>query len=291
MTELKKIASTNIALALEPFRPNMPSHLNFELFVDCAAQLVADKKELRECPAESLNEEFKKCFLAGLMPDNKEAYIGKISRNIGTSQNKNYQAFAQYQPMISGVIKLVNLRPDVKSFTAKVLYENDFFEYSIDENGEHIKYVAARGKHGPLDGAFATLRKVDGELLIEYMNLDDITAVKSKSKTSKFGPWVDFPGQMACKSVSHRLFKKYGVSSEITEMLEIATNMDFDKSEEVQSIIEFYPKDKFTANFGSWAKFIQAGKKDADTMIKFIESKGLPLSDDQKDQLKAIKVC
>lgn len=50
----------------------------------------------------------------------------------------------------------------------------------------------------------------------------------------------------------------------------------------------FYPADRFDANFPTWDELIAAGKK-PDVVIKTVESKGEPLTEDQKAKIRAVK--
>lgn len=50
----------------------------------------------------------------------------------------------------------------------------------------------------------------------------------------------------------------------------------------------FYPADRFDVNFPQWAELIAAGKK-PDVVIKTAESRGEPLTEDQKAKIRAVK--
>ncbi len=52
---------------------------------------------------------------------------------------------------------------------------------------------------------------------------------------------------------------------------------------------EFYPDDKFSANFDSWVGLIESGKKTAEKVIATVEAKGLPLTEEQKKKITGIK--
>ena len=56
-------------------------------------------------------------------------------------------------------------------------------------------------------GAFAYVKYADGGVLVEYIDKEELDKIKSKSKTSNKGAWVEFPNEMYKKCVIHRLCK------------------------------------------------------------------------------------
>lgn len=52
---------------------------------------------------------------------------------------------------------------------------------------------------------------------------------------------------------------------------------------------EFYSDASFYQNLDSWAELIRTGKRDAQTIVAFVESSSLPMTDVQKQKLSAIK--
>lgn len=54
---------------------------------------------------------------------------------------------------------------------------------------------------------------------------------------------------------------------------------------------EFYSDASFDQNFNSWAELIRVGKRDAQTIVAFVESSSLPMTESQKQKLASIKVA
>lgn len=52
---------------------------------------------------------------------------------------------------------------------------------------------------------------------------------------------------------------------------------------------EAYPQDRFDENFEKWADLIRSGKKTAEGVVAFVESKGALLTQEQKAQLLAVQ--
>lgn len=277
-----EVIKQGVTKGLLPFKDSIPSHIDFDVFVARAVAAIVGGKDLVNCNPNDLDAVVCRAALDGVYLDGREAAILCYKKKI----NNQYFPFPQYICMVDGVLSRVRMSGEVKIITAKALYDNDSFDYYIDENGEHIKYKPAQSDRGNVSGAFAYARLHTGELIVEYMTLEDILAVKGASKTSGFGPWVDWFDRMAVKSVMHRLMRKLPHSSGVLEMLESGMNMNFDKSEEVHQIVEFYPEQKFIDNLPAWTNLVSTNKKTVEDIITTVESKGLPLTDEQLSILR-----
>ena len=78
----------------------------------------------------------------------------------------------------------------------------------MDENGEHIFYEPNMLDRGEMIGAFAYAKMRTGELQFEVMNIEDIEKVRTASRNSDSGPWVNWYESMSRKSVMHRLGRR-----------------------------------------------------------------------------------
>lgn len=207
----------------------LPAHIKMEAFVRCGAVALTKNKDLGECQQESVIMSLTQCATDGLVPDGKEAALVAYNTNIGTKQQPNYVKKAQYLPMIDGILKRARMSGQIDAMTAKAVFENDEFDYWLDEAGEHIKYRPTYGERGAFKLAFAYARLKTGDLVVEVMSKEDIDKVRSASKTGKYGPWADWYDRMACKTVFHRLARRLPNASEIVEMCEAGMNMKFEK--------------------------------------------------------------
>lgn len=208
----------------------LPDHINIDQFVRCAAIAMVQSKDLGQATQDSVIMALTMCAKDGLVPDNKEAAL--VTFNAKNKTTNQFEKKAQYLPMIDGVVKRARMSGQVASIASKAVYQNDQFEYWMDENGEHYKYVPTFGSRGDLLLCFAYAKLTNGELIIEVMTLEDINKVKAASKTSSFGPWVDWFDRMGCKAVMHRLCRRIPNASEIVQMCEQGMNMSFDPQTE-----------------------------------------------------------
>ena len=203
----------------------LPDHVKMSSFVRCAAIAITQGKGLVEADKQSVIMALTKCATDGLVPDGKEAALVVYN----TKVNGTFMKVAQYLPMIDGVLKRARMSGQIDSMAAKAVYENDEFDYWLDENGEHLRYKPTFEKRGAFKLAFAYAKMKSGEFVVEVMTKEDIDKVKASSKTSGYGPWVDWYERMACKTVFHRIAKRLPNSSEILEMCEAGMNMNFEK--------------------------------------------------------------
>ncbi|MBL4622884.1 MAG: recombinase RecT [Immundisolibacteraceae bacterium] len=208
----------------------LPSGTTIDQFIRCASIAMVQSKDLCEANQDSVIMALTMCARDGLVPDNKEAAL--VTFNTKDKTTYTWVKKAQYLPMIDGVIKRARMSGQIASMASKAVYENDAFDYWMDENGEHYNYRPTFGDRGNLLLCFSYAKLTNGELLIEVMTKADIDKVKAASKTSGFGPWVDWYDRMGCKAVTHRLCRRLPNASEMVQMCEQGMNMAFDPNTE-----------------------------------------------------------
>lgn len=218
----------------------LPESVSIKAFSRAANIAVMQTPDLDKADADSVFNSLSKCAADGLVPDGKEAALVVFSKNVGTKQSPQWIKAAQYMPMVDGVLKRARMSGQVATIAAKAVHENDSFEYWVDENGEHFKHVPCFGNKGGLKLVYA-YAKVNGELVFEAMDLDDINRVKAASKGSEYGPWKDWFDRMALKSVLHRLARRLPNASEMVQMLETGVQMNFNQQNQTQQEIEINP--------------------------------------------------
>ena len=210
----------------------LPESVKITTFVRCAAVAMAGNKELANADRDSVIMSLTQCAKDGLVPDNKEAAIVTFSTNVAAKgQQKQWITKAQYMPMIDGVMKRARMSGQIAVLSSKAVFNQDEFDYWMDENGEHINY-RPQFQGGDMRLAFAFAKLTNGELIVEVMSKADVDKVRAASKTGQYGPWKDWYERMACKAVMHRLARRLPNASEIVEMCEQGMNMKFDASVE-----------------------------------------------------------
>lgn len=206
----------------------LPPHIKIDSFLRYASIAMASNKDLVEADRDSLIMSLQKCASDGLIPDGKDAALVTFNTKVKENRQERWVKKVQYLPMIDGVLKRARMSGEISSMAAKAVYENDLFEYWMDETGEHYKYMPTFGTRGAFKLVFAYARLKNSELLMEVMTKEDVDKIRASSKTGTYGPWKEWFDRMACKSVFHRLAKRLPNASEVMEMCEQGMNMDFD---------------------------------------------------------------
>lgn len=272
----------------------LPEHMPVERFIRAAIIAVQINPKVLEADRQSLFMSLQRCAADGLIPDNKEAALVEFNTKSGNEWIKKIQ----YMPMVDGVLKRARQSGEISVITARAVYENDVFDYWIDENGEHLNYRPNFGDNrGEMKLVFAMAKLKSGDLIVEPMTMGDIEKVKAASKTSASGPWKDWFERMALKSALHRMAKRLPNSSEIMEMLDRGNFMyefgaDDRKSTAPQNerIINSLPlmdDAKFKQNFASYESGIKSGRKTADMVIATLQSK-YTLTTDQENAIRSV---
>ena len=199
----------------------LPAHVKADQFLSVARRGIHGNKALNWSTMDK-NTLYSSCLKAaeqGLKLDGEESALVQYGSNV------------QFMKMIKGVKKQLRNSGEIKEITAEVIYQNDKFEYWVDDDGKHLKHVPnflqARGE--PI-AAYSIISTKDGGKFIKVMSKEEIMAVKGASKTgnAQFSPWNGaFQTEMWCKTVLRRNAKDAPSSTDLAEVFEDWDN-DFD---------------------------------------------------------------
>ena len=184
----------------------LPPDIPVEKFERVVQTAVMHNPELLTADRGSL---FTACIQAandGLEPDGKDGAL--ICYSNKDKKTNVWTKAVRWTPMIRGIYKKLRQNPDVAGAYADVVYETDefSFERGDEERLFHRPNIFSQNRGQPI-GAYAVVTLKDGTKEREVMSLADIQQVQECSK-SQSGPWKEWWGQMAKKSVMHRLAKR-----------------------------------------------------------------------------------
>ena len=190
---------------MEPqFRIALPNHIPPEKFVRVLQTAINNNQDLVKANRSSLLGAAMKAAQDGLLPDNKESALVTFKDQV------------VYMPMIQGILKKVRNSGELASISPHVVYENDLFDYWIDEMGEHLKHKPKlTGARGEITHTYCIARTKDGAVYIEVMSKEEIEKVRSVSRSKDGGPWKAWYGEMAKKTVTRRLAKRLPMSTDL----------------------------------------------------------------------------
>ena len=221
----RDLATMPIEQALELYAPNFAAVLPPNIPVDHFRRMVVTainvQPALMKADRRTLFNSCVKCASDGLLPDGREAalviYKTKIKDGMGAER---WIDAVQYLPMVAGIRKRLRNSGEVDSATAEVVYRKDRFKYALGD-GSFIEHEPP-----PLDedrgdaiGAYAIIKLTSGEVIREVMSLREIERVRAVSRSKDKGPWVDWWGEMARKTVLRRAAKAAPQASTLEKLL------------------------------------------------------------------------
>lgn len=198
----------NLAALIEQMKPEiaraLPRHMSSDRMARIATTVLRQNPALNRCTPES--------FLGALMTASQ---LGLEPGPLGEAYLVPYGNTATFIPGYRGLIKLALQSPNVSKARARVVYENDEFDYAFGIN-ERLEHTPTKGDRGKVTHVYAFVKYTDGGSDFDVMSVDDVEQVRARSKAGKSGPWVTDWEAMALKTVFKRLAKWMPLSSEFT---------------------------------------------------------------------------
>lgn len=221
---------------------NLPDTVDKQRLALNFISLIQDKPDLAKFGADVMAPMVVRCAKDNLDVLNNEVYI-----------YEGYGGKLTYTPSYKGLRKMAiqkSIKP-IKDITAKSIFEGDTLDEEYVNGESHLRYKSDFMKRGKWIGTFCTVVFEDGSEIHEIMTMDDINAIKAKSKNSN--AWKDFPQEMAKKSIIRRICKQI--------------TMDFTDKQQADSFIgadEFIddPKEQAQADIEQNANVIDIDSED-----------------------------
>lgn len=188
------------------FKSALPSHVSVEKFQRVLLTAVQQNEVLLGADRASLYGAAMRAAQDGLLPDGREGAIVTFSGK------------AQWMPMVAGIMKKVRNSGDISTWSVQVVKENDTFDFQLgdDERIDHKPSLSSRGK---TIGAYSIVTMKDGEKSREWMNVDEVEAIRKRSRSGSSGPWVTDYDEMAKKTVVRRHAKRLPMSTDLDAMI------------------------------------------------------------------------
>lgn len=192
---------------MEPqFKMVLPPQISAERFVRVAQTAIQQTPALLDSDRRVLFGELMKCATDGLIPDGREAAIipfgGKCS----------------YIPMIAGLMRKARNSGEIATWSVQVVKERDEFDYQLGDS-ERIDHKPAMAQRGETVGAYSIVTLKSGEKSREFMNVEEIEAIRSRSRAKDRGPWVTDYDEMAKKTVARRHYKRLPASTDLDDLI------------------------------------------------------------------------
>lgn len=204
----------SLAQALDKMKANIAGvatkHLNPEKMVKLALANASRNPLLLQCTPQSILLCVMNASQLGLEPDGLlgQAYL------VPYKNNKTGTYEATFIVGYRGLLELARRSGQIETIEAHLVYDSDEFhcEYGLEPKLIHIPSFAK--DRGNIRAVYAVARFKEGGHQAEVMTLDEINAIRSRSKSGNYGPWASDFGEMAKKTVLRKLCKTLPLTTE-----------------------------------------------------------------------------
>ena len=183
----------------------LPAHVSFDRFRTSALLAISRDAKLQACTPTSIVTAVVRAASLGL----------EVGSALGEGYLVAYKNECQFIPGYRGMISLARRSGEIVSISANVVHEKDSFDFDL---GIHpwVKHKINLTDEdiGPVIAVYAGAVLKDGGDQIIIMRKSEIDAIRKRSRSSGFGPWVSDYEEMAKKTAIRRLFKVLPVSTE-----------------------------------------------------------------------------
>lgn len=190
----------------------LPKHLTPDRFIRVAVSALTRTPKLKDCEQASLFGAMLTLSQMGIEPDGRRAHLIPFeNRKRGVMECQliiDYKGLAE-MAMRSGVVSYLH---------ADVVCENDQFDENMGEIITHK--INRKAPRGEVYAAYAICKFKDGTAKAEVMSVDEIDAIRKRSRAGQSGPWVTDWNEMAKKTVFRRLSKWLPLSPEFRDAVE-----------------------------------------------------------------------
>lgn len=190
----------------------LPRHLTPDRFIRVACTAIMKTPKLGQCDQTSFFNALLTLSQLGIEPDGRRAHLIPF-------ENKK-RGCTEVQLMIDykGLAELIIRSGLVSYLHADVVCDKDDFEYN---RGELVKHtINFREPRGAIYAAYCICKFKDGSEKCDVMSVDEIEAIRSRSRAAQSGPWVTDWSEMAKKTVFRRLSKWLPLSPEFRDAIE-----------------------------------------------------------------------
>ncbi len=206
----EQFRSTLTALAPK-FGEMLPPQINPAKLVGTVMTAVNMQPDLLAADRRSLLVSCMRAAQDGLLPDGREAAFVIFGGRDGKK--------VQYMPMVGGLLKKLRNSGELASISAQVVYAKDQFDYQLgdEERIDHKPFFGA--DRGSPVAVYAVAKTKDGAVYREVMSVEEVEKVRNVSRARDSGPWTQWWGEMAKKTIIRRICKRLPSSADLDQVL------------------------------------------------------------------------
>lgn len=203
-------------MAMKPqIEAALPSVITPERFTHMALTAVSSNPKLANCTPKSFMGALMNAAQLGLEPNTPlgQAYLIPY-KNKGVDK-------VQFQIGYKGLVELAHRSGEFKNIEARVVYENDTFEYEYGLEPKLVHKPAMKDRGKPIY-YYAVFTLVNGGFGFEVMSKEDIDIHKNKysqAAGSKYSPWNTSYDSMAKKTALKQVLKYAPIKTEFARKI------------------------------------------------------------------------
>ena len=258
---LVKLASQLDDRAAE-FRKVLPSHITPSALQRTIITAAQSNPDLLLADRQSLITACMKAAQDGLLPDGREAALVIFSNRVKNPSTNKWESrkVCQYMPMVYGLRKKIIQSGEIVSLQTGLVYRAEMqagaflYEVGMEPPIRHrpmLDLAAEDLTDDCIVAAYSMAKMKDGTISIEVMRRSEIDKVREVSQTGAVnrknydgsareakGPWVDWFGEMARKTVMRRHSKTLPMSGDVLVDVE---GRDMEAASSVSRVLEVEP--------------------------------------------------
>jgi recombination protein RecT len=199
----------------------LPKHITPDRMARVALTEIRTNPKLLECSMESLMACVMKAAQEGLEFGTGDAYL------VPFFNNKNKKMEAQYIRGYRGSLKLIRRSQEIASIGAYPVYSKDIFDLELGTTPKVTHKPNLMVNRGELVGFYCAAEIKGQGHYIEWMSIEEVEAIKTRSKAKDYGPWITDFIEMGRKTVLKRASKYLPMAIEAATAIEEDNRTEF----------------------------------------------------------------
>jgi recombination protein RecT len=200
----------------------VPKHLTADRVVRVVLTAMIKNPLLLQCSSQSVCLSILALSQLGLEPDGRNAHLIPYNTK---KKDGSFGYECQFQLDYKGIVELVMRSGLVSYIHADKVCEGEEFVVNLGQIEKHN--VDYRSTRGTPYAYYCIIVFKDGTKKSEIMTLEEVKAVRARSKSATSGPWVTDFDEMAKKTVFKRGSKWVSISSEIRQAIDEDSEREF----------------------------------------------------------------
>lgn len=210
----EQAAKPSVSQLIEQMKPQiaraLPKHMDPDRMARIALTVLRQTPALARCSPES--------FLGALMTASQ---LGLEPGPLGEAYLVPFGNVVTFIPGYRGLIKLAWQSGHLRNIDAHVVHEGDDFDYEYGL-APFLRHKPARGDAGPATEVYAVATLLNGGSAFVVMSIQQVEAIRKRSRASGSGPWVSDWEAMAKKTAVKQLIRFLPLSVEMQRLNQAA---------------------------------------------------------------------